>query len=255
MAFKPDVVQVLPIIEKLEKFINNAEYYPARNSYRGMVVLGLVSKALTVGRAVCSLISSGFPGEAFGMSRTLIDICFTARYISNNDTEERAKRFAEFYSKDHEGWTKIITKFYPATTITESEFHRDALEMARAYKSAHQWTGMGDQTRQMAMEPDTYECDANNQGFNCEYDYEVIYKWTSFFVHSTVSGLESHFMEFGEPFRVHARSKLETERGEEALVNVLVYLSRIFIHASRAQRDDAPQTILEEIQALLHSYV
>lgn len=127
--------------------------------------------------------------------------------------------------------------------------------MAKGYKNAHQWTGMGDQTRQMAVEPDTYEFDAVGQGINCEFDYEVIYKWASFFVHSTVSALESHFMEPGEPFRIHGRSRLVRGRGEDALVNVLDYLSRIFIHASRAMRYDAPGDILNDVHEALQSFI
>ena len=91
MARKPSVKRVLALVKRLEKFVDGEDYYPARNSYRGIVVLGLVSKALTVGRAVCTLVKAGFPGEAFGLSRTLIDVCFTLRYISNSDTEALPK--------------------------------------------------------------------------------------------------------------------------------------------------------------------
>jgi hypothetical protein len=184
-----------------------------------------------------------------------MDICFTLRYISNSDTEARAKKFAEFYAKDHEGWARIIQKFYPATAIQDSEYHQHALELAKSYKNAHQWTGMGDQTRQMALEPDTYEFDGAGQGINCEFDYEVLYKWSSFFVHSTVSALESHLMEPGQPFRVRGRSQIAQGRGEDALVNVLGYLSRIFIHAFRAMRHDAPEEVLGDIHKALQSFV
>lgn len=91
LARKPSVKRVLALVKRLEKFVDGEDYYPARNSYRGIVVLGLVSKALTVGRAVCTLVKAGFPGEAFGLSRTLIDVCFTLRYISNSDTEALPK--------------------------------------------------------------------------------------------------------------------------------------------------------------------
>jgi hypothetical protein len=107
----------------------------------------LVSKAFTVTRAICVLVDAGFSGEAFGLCRTMTDIYFTVRYISNKDTEGRAKKFAEVYTKDHAGWTRIIQKFYPSATIPDSESHRYAMEKAKEYQSAHQWTGMGDQTR------------------------------------------------------------------------------------------------------------
>ena len=242
------------MIKRLENFVDSEEYYPARNSYRGIVVLALVSKALTVARAVCCLVDNGFPGEAFGLSRTLIDICFTVRYISNADTEARAKLFAEFYAKDHEGWGKIIHKFYPSTVVKETEAHREALAKAKNYKNAHQWTGMGDQTRQMACEPDAYEFDPAGNGINCEWDYEVIYKWTSFYIHSTVSALEGHFMEPREPFRIRGRHSIDKNREEDTLVNVLGYISRIFVHAYRAMKHDAPEEILQDVHKTIAAF-
>jgi hypothetical protein len=251
---KPTTAEVLALIGRLENFVNSEEYYPARNSYRGVGILALVSKALTVARAVCSLIDSGFPGEAFGLSRTLLDICFTVRYISNKDTEARAKLFAEFYAKDHEGWGKIIQKFYPTAPVEDTEAHREALEKAKNYKNAHQWTGMGDQTRQMACEPDSYEFDSAGNGINCEWDYEVIYKWTSFYVHSTVSALESHITEPREPFRIRDRPDIDKGRGEDALVNVLGYVSRSFVHAYRAIKHDPPDEILLDVNKAIVAF-
>ena len=242
------------MIGRLEEFVNREEYYPARNSYRGIIVLALLSKALTVARAVCTLLDGGFPGEAFGLTRTLIDICFTVRYISNRDTETRAKRFAEFYAKDHEGWGKIIKKFYPTTSIASieaTESHHEALEIAKTYKSAHQWTGMGDQTRQMACEADSFEFDAAGNGITCEWDYEVIYKWTSFYVHSTVSAFKSHLAEPMKPFRIRSRDHIDEE---DILVNVLGYISRIFVHAYRAMKQDSPEEILQDIETALAAF-
>jgi len=74
MPIQPHVSQVQPLIDKLEVFINEERYIPATRRYRGVVVLALLSKSLIVGRAVCNLVEGAFPAEAFGLSRTLIDI-------------------------------------------------------------------------------------------------------------------------------------------------------------------------------------
>ena len=47
---------------------------------------------------------SGFADEAFGVTRTLIDIFFTLRYIANQDTDNRAKLYWQFFAKDSELW-------------------------------------------------------------------------------------------------------------------------------------------------------
>jgi len=254
MPVKPNVAQVRPLIDKLETFVNDSEYIPAIRRYRSIVILALLSKALTVGRAVCSLVEAGFPGEAFGLSRTLIEIFLTVRYISTTDTEERAKKFAEYFAKAHEGWMKIIQKYYPAAVIPGSKDHQRYLEVARTYPLANEWTGVRGQARMMALEPDTYEFDANGNPINCEFDYEALYKWTSYFVHATVSSLESHCVEAGGRFRIRARWQLDQGRGDDALFNVVAYLHKTFIYAFRGIRDDLPGDVLNELNSLLKSY-
>jgi len=73
----------------------------------------------------------------------------------------------------------------------------------------------------MALEPDTYEFDATGNPTKCEFDYEVLYKWTSHYVHATVTSLESHFTENREVFRIRARSHIELSKANSALFNVL----------------------------------
>jgi hypothetical protein len=107
------VVSTLESIEKLERYIDDAAFVPATQEHRGQIILALFSKALTVGRAVCALVRAGFGEEAFGMTRTLFDIYFDVRFISNRDTEPRAEKFAMFFTKDITGWRKIIPKSIP----------------------------------------------------------------------------------------------------------------------------------------------
>lgn len=255
MPKKLTVTDVRAIIDKLEKYIDDSKFIPAVRFYRSIIILALISKALTVARAICILVETGFPAEAFGISRTLIDIYLTIRYISNRDIEARAKRFAKFYAKGHEGWTKVIEKFYPAMAIPNSEFHKASLHMAKQYKSAHQWTGLGDQTRQMALEDDSYESSAAGLPLRCEFDYEVLYKWTSYYAHATVSSLEGHLSEAGEVFRVHARAGVERSCGPDALFNALAYLSKSFVRAFRAMRQEQPDDILDEMRKLMENSI
>ena len=254
MPVKPSVLQVVPLIGKLEKFLNDAQFIPAIRRYRGIVTLALLSKSLTVSRAVCSLVEDGFPAEAFGLSRTLVEIFFTVRYMSTTDPEAQAKKFAEYFAKAHEGWTKIIQKYYPATAIPNSQEHQTYLDTARSYPLPNEWTGLRGQVRVMAVEPDAFDVDSKGQPITFEFDYEVIYKWTSYFVHATVSSLESHCTEAGEFFRVHARKEFDEGRGDDALFHVVAYLHKITLSAFRALRQTPPEDILTELHDLLASY-
>lgn len=249
-----EVAKTLSSIEKLERFIDSSEIIPATATYRGIVVLSLISKALTVSRAVCVLVESGFPEEAFGLTRTLIDIYFTVRYISNKDTESRSERFAMFFMKNHESWTAILSKYFPSLVIPNSDTHRIYLETARKYKSPGDWSEMKDKTKGLAMEPDTYEFDATGTPITAEFDYEVFFKWTSHFVHSTVSSLESHLAERGDVFRVRSRSQLANGFSNRSVFNVLAFLSKIFVCAFRALNQEQPKEILQEMHQQLVSF-
>jgi hypothetical protein len=106
--------------EHLRKFlayakwlVNEARYYPPITTHRYLVALALYSKCLTVAEATLVLIEAGFGDEAFGMTRTLMDIYFTLRYIANQDTDHRARLYWEFFAKDRENWTSFIKNYLP----------------------------------------------------------------------------------------------------------------------------------------------
>lgn len=254
MEQRDKIAVVRDSIQKLETFIDECRYIPASSRYRTIIVLALLSKCLTVGRAVCTLVETGFPEEAFGVARTLIDIYFIVRYISNSDSEQRAERFALFFAKNHEDWVKIVSKYYPHATVAPTDVHKEYLKIAQNYRSPNEWSGEHEKTRSLAMEPSTYEFDSNGNGITAAFDYEVLFKWTSHFVHSTVSGLESHFTEAGDVFKIRARVP-SAKRGSDALFNVLVYASKIFVDGFRAMRDEQPAEILAEIREHMKSFL
>ena len=252
-ALEAQLASTLESIEKLERYLDEAEFIAASSSHRGIVILALFSKSLTVSRAICCLVQGGFSEEAFGMVRTLTDIYFTVRYISNNHTEERSTRFAEFFAKDQEGWEKIVRKYYPHLSIPDNSDRDRILELARNYKQPHEWSGEPQKTRSLAIEPDTYEFDSNGEGTTAEFDYEVLFKMTSHYVHSTVCALDSHAGEVGDRFRVRA-GWVQNRRAKFALFNVLAMVSKTFVCGFRALRHDQPEDILNEMHSKMQAY-
>jgi hypothetical protein len=250
MSKQPSAQFVLSQIKQLERHLNEMEMIPATHTYRNAVILGLLSKALTVGRAICRLVKSGFPAEAFGLSRTLIEIYFCVRYISNQDIEARAKTYVDYHARVRQEWQTIITKYYPNTPASKIVLEQDVLETAKAFKNKGHWTGHGGQAKLMAMEEDPIELDPQGQPEKSEFDYDALYFWTSHYVHATVVGIEGHAGEPGNVFRVRARSWVDRERGIDALLNTLVFLDKIFIRACRAMNEEQPaalQTIFKAI--------
>lgn len=240
------VVSALESIEKLERYIDDAAFIPATQQHRGQIILALFSKALTADRAICALVREGFGEEAFGMGRTLIDIYLVVRYIANKDTEGRAERFAMFFAKDQEGWQKVVPKYYPHIVAPDTPERREILAIAKNYRNPNDWSGEPEKTKSLAKEPDTYEFDSAGNGITGEFDYEIMFKYTSHFVHSTVCALEGHLTERGDTFKIRARWN-PYRKAHLALFNVLATTSKIFISGFLAMRHDQPDEILQEM--------
>jgi uncharacterized protein DUF5677 len=243
MPGKPTTRRVIKEIRRLERHLNGLKVIPATRFYRTAVILPLLSKALTVGRAVCALIDAGFPAEAFATSRTLIEIFFCVRYITNKDTENRARRYVKYHARVRLEWKSIIEKYFPKSVPNLRTLDTLVLETAKEYKSKTHWTEAGGQTKLMALEEDTVEVDGLGNPFKSEFDYEALYFWTSHYVHATVEGIHAHACAPGEIFKVRARSREDKERGEDALFNVVVFLCKIFIHACRSMNEDQPPAL------------
>jgi len=250
MAHNLTTQQVLTKIQGLEDYLNAMEVIPATRQCRSAVILGLLSKALTVSRAICALVDARFPAEAFAMSRTIIEIYFIVRYIGNKDTEARAKRYIKYHARVRQEWQTIIKKFYPTKPSHEFQLADDILEIAKEFKSKAHWTETGGQVKLMALEDDPVEVDEHGQPEKSDFDYDALYFWTGQFVHATVDGVEAHFSEPGDIFKVRARNWLDKERAEDALFNVAASLNKLFIRACRVMNEDQPD-VLQELHKMI----
>lgn len=248
------VRSVLSQINRLEDYVNELEIVPATGLYRTRVILALVSKALTVGRAVCTLVEAGLPAEAFGLTRTLVDVYFCVRYLSNKDTEARAERYVEYSAKVQAAWSEVRSKYFPDRPMPDRPDREAISKKARKFKSKHQWTVESGQARSMAFEDDTFEVDERGKPLKAELDYDATYFETSHFVHVTVVALRGHGVEHGDVFRVRARASEEGAYGEKSLFNTLTSLSKIFISACRAMKVQQPEKILRDMQRLMRKY-
>lgn len=140
-----------------------------------------------------TLLDAGFSDEAFGMTRTLIDIFITLRYIANKDTDERAQLYYEFVSKDVQTWHFDAKDYWPSTMQSLSA---RTIKIAARYRSPHRWSGKS--VKDMALEPDTVEVNpATGQPAVHDFAYRVMYRWTSHYVHPTIVALFNHVVKAG----------------------------------------------------------
>ena len=101
---RSEIEHVRRFLDYAKWVVNETRYYPPANGYQYLVALSLYSKSITVAEAALALIDAGFSDEGFGLTRTLVDIYFTLRFISNKDPDERAKQYARFAAKDSAVW-------------------------------------------------------------------------------------------------------------------------------------------------------
>ena len=203
----------------------------------------LLSKTLTVGRAICLLVDGGFAAEAFATSRTLIEIFLTVRYITNKDTEKRAERYVKYHARVRVEWKKIIEEHMPLTAKGLKAIDPDVIEKAREFKSRGHWAEEGVRAKMMAVEEDTRETDKEGKGINSKFDYDALYFWTSQYVHATVDGIGGHACGPGEIFRIRARYADEKDLGNSALFNTAVFTCKIFVHALRCMNEVQPRAL------------
>jgi hypothetical protein len=239
-------------VEHLRKFIdyakllvNDAWYYPPSYGYQYMVALALYSKCLTVAEATLVLLDAGFGDEAFGMTRTLVDIFLTLRYIANNDTHERAKRYAQFAAKSSAIWAEIVEIYWPAKAQALPERTK---RVAATFPSPHSWSGKT--AKEMAWEPDTVEVDDKGKPLVHDVAYRIIYRWTSRYVHPTVDALRNHIVQAGhDNFTV--RSRNEQDMTHLAAFNVASYVAHTMIVFYRCMGDPQPDRLARWARALI----
>ena len=245
MRNHPSTKEILKRIVELERHLNGLKVIPATHRLRSLVVLPLLSKALTLGRAICALIDAGFPAEAFATSRTLLEILFSVRYITNKLTEQRAEKYIKYQARVKMEWMKIAQKHFPEKAANLTALDTATLEIAKEFASKGNWTGVRGQIKMMAIEEDDHEFDERGKGFRNEFDYDGLYFWTSQYVHATVAGIDGHVSKRGEVFKVRIRKHLEKDCAADALFITAVSLCKVFVYACRSMNEAQPNAIQE----------
>ena len=258
------------ILSKVQGFFDRQRYYARGHVFLDKVVLAHVSKSLTVARSVLCLIDSGFPEEAFGLSRTLVEIALNLRFITNKYSETRARRFVHYFAKwKMELIRRTLKHFSKAVNSTGSKpaYSRADLrkmlsdykiiaKIARKFPNRISWTETRNRKASrggawmMAKEADKYE-KLDGKPYNWEFDYDWIYFWTSQYVHATVISMESHATFPREAFSV----RIAPERGEHtadlAAFNVALYIQKVLVMAFRAIKHDLPNELADPLGKLI----
>jgi Family of unknown function (DUF5677) len=234
----PEIEHVRRFVVYAKLRVNSARYYPPLNAYRYTVALVLYSKSLTVAEATMALLDAGFSDEAFGMTRTLVDIYITLRYIANQDTEERARLYYKFVAKDIHGWSDVIKDYWPKLT---RPMDPRIIKEASQYRNPHSWSGKT--AKEMALEPDTFEADpTTGKPLVHDFQYRVVYRWTSHFVHPTIVALKNHVVQPGRDNFV-VRANREEDQTHIAVFNITSFVGLTMISFYRCMGHPQPDRV------------
>lgn len=228
--------------------LNEARIYPPLNSYRFLVALALYSKCITVCEAILVLLEVGFGDEAFGMTRTIVDISFSMHYLANKDSEERAKLFYQFHAKNLKDITTVVQGHWPQLLSPKAGPWRTSVNLAN-YPRPHSWSGKP--LSAMALEPHTAETDPRTgKPFVNDLGYRLIFQWTSHYVHPTIVCLRNHMVRPShDPFVV--RSGLGQDMTHLTAFFMTSHLASATIGFYRCMDDSQPERLSKWLAALL----
>lgn len=255
-------------IDLIQSFFDKQRYYPRGNVFLDKVVLVHVSKSLTVARAVLSLIDAGFPEEAFGLSRTLVEIALNLRFITNKHSERRAKRFVHYYAKWKMELIRRTLKHFSRDekdgrpTYSKAELrkmladYKTIATLARKFPNRTSWTETQNRKASrggawmMAQEPDKHE-KVDGKPYKWEFDYDWIYFWTSQYVHATVISMEAHATFPREAFSIHIAPQRGQHTADLGAFNTALYLQKMLVMAFRAIKHPFPEELSEPLGGLI----
>jgi hypothetical protein len=95
-----------------------------------------LTKAFQVHDAVLVLCRAGYGSEALALSRTILEMFMTLRWITNQDQTKRAEDFALFVAKRKEYAAKTLAKYQPGSPVA-SDTVKHVEKIYKQYTDKH----------------------------------------------------------------------------------------------------------------------
>jgi hypothetical protein len=230
----------------LQTDIEEASFYVRPRHPEDAVFCMIAGKSLRLGFAVCRLVSGGFYGEAFGLSRSVLEAFFIAKYIGN-DPEVRAKSYMEFVHAHAFNREEIREQYFPLEDRPAWYTQQFKDLVRKKYPNSRQWQPAFN----MATEPSLHPQDFNpntGKGFQAFSDYNGTYELTSQYVHCTIVSSAPNFS--ASPYIPPMRDQ-ETDRGFLALHFSLAYARLVCLLLSRHWDRVINKEIMDKIDTIL----
>jgi uncharacterized protein DUF5677 len=235
---------------KLRDLIESQDIYVATSEPTSAVPFSHLTKAFQVHEAVLTLCRAGFGSEAYALSRLILEMNLTLRWITNDDQVKRAEEFAFFVAKRKEYLATMISKYQPGTALAaDAVNHVEKLYKTYAdkYKRFTFWCDKAGSLKQLAQEKEILYGPQPNPHFEAMYLYEVPYSVMSDHVHCTSFALDGVYPATGVPYRISRA--LEPNLVRDAVFTATQFLFAIMLRVDAYRQLGLAQDIYKVYDA------
>ncbi len=239
-------------VSKLEKIVSRAAIYP-RNANKvafDSMALQSISKGFALARAILLLIERGFPDEAYGLSRSLVECNVGLRYITAvpDEQEKRTREFIYYDETEQNYWLGQARQHLSDPTqrqeIESSSLAKelDAKQLDPKDAFRH-WSSDRAFVRETMLRDHPLD-GTTNPLRQRNMAYAVDYHAPSAYVHCSQRGLNNYFHDPAWVYAVEKRrSTLVNDTAPKALFIACQYLHSILCYAFLGLNLDRPPEI------------
>ncbi len=215
-------------IERAEAGVNALRIVPG--AAFDVVALQLISKAFALSKAGLVLIS-GFPDEAFGLSRSLVECAMTLRYLTQDPAlrNPRAAEFVDYVNKVGRHWCYLGFQQFEGTEHEEFVFQQaeqlGLYDLSKEPKDLRgHWSGVHGFVWNALIIAHPLDSPTTSNDLQRRAQFAVDYDQASSFVHCTQPAVSNYVPEQGVAFRIRPSSGKYQQEGPSTLLRVVYYL-------------------------------
>jgi hypothetical protein len=253
---KREIRKVSRFVRAAEAEINAMAILPRDATRYPFDIVGLatLSKAIALSKACLKLVSSGFPDEAYGLSRSIVECANNLRFMT--EKWDLLDTHARNYVKQH-----LVNRAFWAHYALEQFAGRPEEQEIRDYMKAEgivpdtkpafrHWSG----GRGFIWETMTFDhpLDGTVTEKHKKIAYAADYFQTSTFVHCSLPAIDNYAVEEATPFHVSTSTGLH-ETSQSTLFIVFLHLHSTIAYALFGMNMDRPPTLQEAFQETLDS--
>lgn len=219
-------------LKSLAKEINGSCLCPRVDHKLDRVVLGLLSKTVSLARSVCQLVRGGFYAEAFGLTRSSLETFLLAKFISNKKPEQRAESYLNFFKAHYYNSEQVRKKYFPRSkppSGVQKQWIDDASKFPGGTKN---WQTAWNMASELYEDPREFNR-KTGEPYQALFDFDGFYEHTSHYVHCTSLCTAPHIPTGETVFKVFDERWNDPDKGYVALIYAIGYLYMTAILALR----------------------